>query len=158
MSGDEALALIVDAKLSRYQYNLIRKKDKEVFPSYTTVQGAKKKSYPFITVTESSAEVKLLQLLDHTAESLIQVQQPVIDSLSEIIETCLFYKWGFDGTSSFSAFKQKIENDIGSDESILFTSIVPVYLVTVSYVNSGQIIWQDFCLEVAKDYVNLYAW
>ena len=46
MSCEDALALLVDAKLSRHQYNLIRKSDPERFPSYTLLQLEKMKCYP----------------------------------------------------------------------------------------------------------------
>ncbi|CAH1108689.1 unnamed protein product [Psylliodes chrysocephalus] len=46
MSGEDALALLVDAKLSRHQYSLIRQSNPERFPSYKILQAEKKKCYP----------------------------------------------------------------------------------------------------------------
>ncbi|KAK9717902.1 hypothetical protein QE152_g23474 [Popillia japonica] len=84
---EDALAMLVDAKLSRYQYEVIRKKAPEKFPSYRyqyevirkkapekfpsykVLQDAKLECYPktdCIKVTSTSAEVSLQALLDHT--------------------------------------------------------------------------------------------
>lgn len=59
----EALALLIDAKLSKAQYNLITQRLKEkkinVLPSYAQIIKAKKECYPrHIKVTESGASVK----------------------------------------------------------------------------------------------------
>ncbi|KAK4881350.1 hypothetical protein RN001_004669 [Aquatica leii] len=71
LSGEDALAVLIDAKLSREQYNIIRKNAPEKFPSYKSVQAAKTLCYPKnITVTETSASVKLQTLLDHITERL----------------------------------------------------------------------------------------
>lgn len=49
-SDDEALALIKDAKLSKYQYEVIREKAKainsDIYPSYTSLEEAGKRCYP----------------------------------------------------------------------------------------------------------------
>lgn len=42
LSAEEALSVLVEAKLTRHQYNVIRKAAPEKFPSYTIVQAAKK--------------------------------------------------------------------------------------------------------------------
>ncbi|KAG5876310.1 hypothetical protein JTB14_010817 [Gonioctena quinquepunctata] len=55
MAGEEALSMIIEAKLSIHQYEVIRCEDKKRFPSYKIVQNAKKLSYPekeSITITE----------------------------------------------------------------------------------------------------------
>jgi len=46
MSAEDALAVLVDAKLSRHQYNIIRMSSPEKFPSYKIVQAANKYCYP----------------------------------------------------------------------------------------------------------------
>lgn len=72
MTGENALALLIDAKLSRHQYSLIRKSNPDRFPSYKILQYEKKKSYPNdIIVSETSAEVPLQALLNHTTERLL---------------------------------------------------------------------------------------
>ena len=71
LSAEEALSVLVEAKLTRHQYNVIRKAAPEKFPSYTIVQAAKKKCYPErdeIKITETSAQINLQALLDHTTD------------------------------------------------------------------------------------------
>lgn len=64
LTGDEALALMVDAKLSRHEYQLIRAilKAKKVYllPLYSKVLVAKRKCYPKkITVSETKVVVSV---------------------------------------------------------------------------------------------------
>lgn len=82
LSGDDALAVLINAKLSREQYDVIRKSAPEKFPSYKSVQAAKKLCYPKdITITETCASVKLQALLDHTIERLCLTLESVIERL-----------------------------------------------------------------------------
>lgn len=104
MSGDEALAMMIEAKLTRHQYNVIRSKDKILFPSYKIVQNSKKACYPnqeAIEVTSRKAEVNLQALLDHTVQRLIEVQKDVIrtQKSEDLKNLFLITKWGFDGSS-----------------------------------------------------------
>ncbi|XP_030766971.1 uncharacterized protein LOC115890777 [Sitophilus oryzae] len=143
MTGEDALAVLVEAKLSRHQYNVIRMSDPEKFPSYKNVQEAKKLCYPnadAIKISETSAEVKLQALLDHTVQRLLIVQESVIDSLSEeeLNQLSLFTKWGFDGSSGHSSYKQAFHGSEASDAAIFITSIVPIRLVCKS-----KVIWQN---------------
>lgn len=46
LSGEEALAMIIDAKLSRHQYIIVRFKDKMRFPPHERVLKAKQECYP----------------------------------------------------------------------------------------------------------------
>lgn len=46
LSPEEALSMFVEAELTKHQYNIIRNKDKERFPSYKKIQLAKKKMLP----------------------------------------------------------------------------------------------------------------
>ena len=71
MSADEALVDLVNLKLTKQQYIDLRKSLREeklfAYPSYEKVLEAKKCYHPEgITVTETSAEVKLQSLLYHT--------------------------------------------------------------------------------------------
>lgn len=60
-----------------------------------------------ITVTESTAELKLQALLEHTASSLLEVQKDVFVNRSpeDIQNLTLILKWGFDGSAQ-SEYKQ----------------------------------------------------
>lgn len=69
----------MEARLSRHQYNVIRKYASDIFPSYKAVQNEKKKCYPEgIKVTEQTAEVRLQNLLNHTVERIVDSQKEVI--------------------------------------------------------------------------------
>jgi len=143
MSAEDALAVLVDAKLSRHQYNIIRMSSPEKFPSYKIVQAAKKYCYPkreYIKVTSTCAEVTLQALLDHTVERLLLTLEPVIESLKdeELKKMCLFSKWGFDGSSGHSSYKQAFHGPEASDSAVFITCIVPLRLIC-----GEKILWQN---------------
>lgn len=141
LSGEDALAVLVTAKLSRHQYGIVRNSAPQTFPSYKTVQAAKKSCYPNnIHVTDTCASVPLQDLLDHTVQRLILSIESVIITLqeSELTKLCLFTKWGFDGSSGHSSYKQAFHGSEASDSAVFITCIVPVRLVSDS-----KIIWQN---------------
>lgn len=141
LSGEDALAVLITAKLSRYQYEIVRNNAPQTFPSYKTIQSAKKFCYPNnIHITDTSASVPLQDLLDHTAQRLILSIEPVIRTLreSELTKLCLFTKWGFDGSSGHSSYKQAFHGTEASDSAVFITCVVPVRLVS-----DNKIIWQN---------------
>lgn len=114
MTKEEALSAVVEAKLSRHQCNVIRSKDYERFPSYKKIQVVKVDCYPVsedIFLTETCAEIKLQSLLNLTAKRLLIVQRDVLNAKffdkEEIEHLSLITKWGFDGSSGHSSYKQK---------------------------------------------------
>lgn len=149
LSPEEALSMFVDAKLTRNQYNIIRAKDKARFPSYKILQNAKQNCYPkpeHILVNDVFAEVKLQGLLDHTASRLLQVQRDVIVSQVNITSLHLIYKWGFDGSSGHSEYKQKFSSSSASDASIFLSSLVPLRLINGEpdgTVESQIVLWNN---------------
>lgn len=127
LSGEDALAVLIAAKLSREQYNIIRKSAPEKFPSYKIIQAAKKMCYPNnIAVSETAAYVELQALLNHTAERLCLTLDPVIESLKHeaLNELSLISKWGFDGSSGHSSYKQAF-----CGISVFITCLVPLRLM-----------------------------
>lgn len=89
-NADSALALITQTKLSKYQYEILRKATKDIghniFPSYRKIIEAKKKCYPpdNIDVTEKSATVGLQDFLDHTSRRILETKtQDDIETLEE---------------------------------------------------------------------------
>lgn len=75
--ADTALALIMDAQLSRRQYKTIRVATKkiglDIFPSYKKIQKSKQNCYPEdIHITESLASNNLQKLLNHTTKKLFE--------------------------------------------------------------------------------------
>lgn len=172
-SCDAALALIIDNNLSKNQYVGIRSasiaNNCRLYPPYYLVLNAKKKCYPEesdISVSECHAEVKLQSLLNHTVERILSiVDVNVIKSLSsiEVNSFHLICKWGCDGTSGQSKFKQSFkDNDDGqkSDESIFFTSLVPIQIISIDSSENGTIMWQNprpasprFCRPIKIEFV-----
>ncbi|KAG5894842.1 hypothetical protein JTB14_033684 [Gonioctena quinquepunctata] len=97
MSGEDALVVLITAKLSRHQYDAVRDSAPQIFPSYKTVQAANKLCHPNnIHVTETVASVPLQDLIDHTTQRLIQSIQSVILTLqdAELDQLWLLTKWG----------------------------------------------------------------
>lgn len=80
ISADEALAVIEDAKLSKYQYEVVRqllkKKGVNIFPSYKDLAESKRKCYPDnsdIEITDTGAKVNLQKLLDNNVERILAI-------------------------------------------------------------------------------------
>jgi hypothetical protein len=103
MTPVSALAMFVEAVLSRRQCEIIRSTHKLIYPCYSLLQKAKldcnpdKESY---RVTETCAEINLPKLLDHKVTRLLTYLQEVVHSLSEDERDTLslICKWGCDGS------------------------------------------------------------
>ena len=90
-----------------------------ILPSYEKILKFKTLRYPEnITVEEAYAEVELQSLVDNTALSILQPQKVSIEN------DLLIGKWGFDGSTGHSEYKQKISKD--DDKSLFVTSYVPL--------------------------------
>ena len=120
-------------------------KNADIYPPYNKVREAKNKYYPNnISVTEDSAKVPLQSLLDHTALRIIQEQKEKITETIEKLEgdeqlNCeLMCKWGFDGSSGQSEYKQKSTTCTLDDSSIFCTTLVPLQLQF-----KDSILWQN---------------
>jgi len=109
-TDEEAISLLVEAQLSKQQYNTIKlqakTKGRNIYPSYNKVRAAKERCYSdSIIVTEDECEVKLRQLLDHTVKRLLLAQQIVVTAAVPAEETSnlvLVSKWGCDGSTGHS--------------------------------------------------------
>lgn len=151
LSIDEALSVIVEAKLTKHQYNVIRNSMKKhnchLYPSYDAIREAKASCYPprsSISVTESSAEVKLQDLLDHTCKRII-VSQEVLKSghIDKLTNAELICKWGCDGSSGQGVYKQKFQDDNNSDANIFLTSLVPLQLTFFESESGCKVLWKN---------------
>ncbi|KYN21922.1 hypothetical protein ALC57_05694, partial [Trachymyrmex cornetzi] len=125
---DEALSLMLESKISKRAYqttrNETKKKGCKLFPSYKHVEKAKKMCYPpdfYVNITETSAEVKLQIVLDKTIARILKLQEDVIRNINpaHVKNVKLYCKWGCDGSSGQSVYKQKFSEDGKSDESFL---------------------------------------
>lgn len=141
----QALAMFVDADLTRRQYEIIRSTNKKFFPCYSLLQKAKQECYPApedCKVTSTTAESNLQALVDLTARRLSTYLEDVLLTLTEEERQGLklICKWGCDGSQQ-SRYKQKMENDADSDANIFQSCFVPVRLVCGK--DDQKVIWQN---------------
>lgn len=107
-SAEEALALIEDVKLSKYQYEVIRMQAKErnvdIYPAYNKVLEAKKECYPSqILTSEIEARINLQSLIDHTVLRLFKDPNLCLPDIDNNVKNCdldLTIKYGCDGASN----------------------------------------------------------
>lgn len=147
LTNEEALAYFVEAKLNHRSYKSSRewalKAGHNVYPSWYSLLKAKHECYPQekdVKVTETRAEINLQAILDLTAARLVRAQNNFVGSSFPKKEFTLISKWGCDGSSGHSAYKQKFENDGASDENLFLFSFVPIKLHS-----PHEIIWQNPC-------------
>lgn len=172
LSSDSALLVLMEQKLSKSQYQGLQAISKEnnckLYPPYKAVLQAKQKCYPSktdITITDCSAEVKLQALLDHTVERILLTQNDVIKSSTSdihISNMTLICKWGCNGTSEQSVYKQKFNSDDESisDSNIFFTSLVPLQLISVNS-KAEIVVWKNprpssprFCRPIKLQFIH----
>ncbi|BES91384.1 Hypothetical protein NTJ_04193 [Nesidiocoris tenuis] len=150
LDADSALALITQANLSKYQYETIRKTTKEkgynIFPSYGKVLEAKTKCYPpNIEISEISAKVPLQSLLDHTVTRIFESRSDS-ETNNWPEELMLHTKWGIDGASGQSEYKQRFsaDNNDASDSHLFLTSIVPLLITPTTFTETeSREIWKN---------------
>lgn len=142
---EKALALILDASLSKHQYEVLRSSAKEIgsdiFPPYYVVLDAKKKCYPEnVQVTESCGQIGLQELLDHTVTRILKskLQNEVAEFPNELQ---MLSKWGCDGSSGHSEYQQKFTDPNTSDKFMFLTSFVPLALTERS--NMSMMLWKN---------------
>lgn len=153
LSEEAALSAMIEYKFSKSTYQGMRRLGKEnnckLYPSYEKVMKAKKRCYPprdAIRITESSAEVQLQALLDHTVERILLVQNVLIQRLTpdNVRKMDLICKWGCDGSSGQSEYKQTFSDDSKSDAHVFFTSVVPLQLVCYDQQSKEEIVvWKN---------------
>lgn len=130
---DEAVALTMDVKFSKRQYDIAyfgaKERNCRLYPPYYKVLTARKRCYPpseFIHISELGFKIDLQAVLDLTASRLVETFPPQFDA--QVQKLCLVSKWGFDGASSQSQYKQKFEDPNSDDSCIFITTFVPIVL------------------------------
>jgi hypothetical protein len=145
-TADEAVALIEDAKLSKYQYEHIRievtKRNCNILPSYKRLKNTKAECYPdSVNVTEKGAWIDLQSLMNHTGKRLIKDRNVILPSATEKKRILrLTVKWGCDGSSDQSQYKQKFQDSETNDASIFCISMVPLSLTDIA---TNSEIWRN---------------
>lgn len=151
LSDEEALRFYVEGNFSKSLWISMRQNNKicnvlQIYPSYPALMKAREKCIPpkqYISVSETTAEVKLQALLDHTANQLVVLQDEVLITISdaELMDLELISKWGFDGSSGQSNYKQCTENKNFDDSSIFITSLVPIQMRVKAC--PSKIVWHN---------------
>lgn len=123
-SPDEALALFIQGRYTKFSYTIMqtgaKNRSAPIYPSYPLVLGAKKQCYPIdesVIITETSAQVTLQGLLDHTSQRLALSLESVLKSNAFCTDLILFCKWGCDGSSGHSNYKQRFYVEDGQLQS-----------------------------------------
>lgn len=141
----EALSFIISNNFTKHQYEAIYKGAKlhncNLYPNYKEIVNAKKAAYPCgIEVSEKSCEIPLQSLLQHTTSRLLEALQLPLSSNEEENKFILMCKYGFDGSSGQSTYKQAWSEDNLNDQSLFTTSIAPLQLKNVV---NGKILWEN---------------
>lgn len=161
LSPEEALSLMLHTHLSKNKYSTLRKvanlHGHDLYPSYHKVLEAKKNAYPTdIFISENVCEVPLQNLLNNTCESILKMV--VIPETNKTLK--LICKWGFDGSSGFSVYKQISDNELKDvmNGSLFVTSIVPLRLIDQ---DTEEILWKNprpsstrFCRPIRLQWVH----
>lgn len=149
---EEALALYIDGKFSKHSYKLMQLGAKvrhaNIYPSYDIILKAKKACYPAeesMAFTDGSATVKIQALVDHTSKRLLLSIKDLIFKKAENIgnEIVIIYKWGCDGSSGHSLYKQTFsdsQNVSSTDEFIFSVCLVPLQMKSLK---DNAIVWQN---------------
>jgi len=129
LSPHQALALYLDLDLSDRKYKLLRSvvngAHNNCFPSLYSLNVTKNSLLPTnMTVDDISASVNLLELLELTVQSIIKIVR--LEGSNELKLVC---KWGFDGSSGHSQYKQTFTNASSTDEYLFLIAMVPLKLV-----------------------------
>lgn len=154
---EEALALIIDSDLTKYDYINIqtgaKARNANIYPSYPVISETKKKCYPEnISVTEKVAEIPLQDLLDHTVRRLFEVQLEVLEQHlpAEIDTINVIYKWGIDGSGGHSIYKQNFsDHSLYGDSNIVLCTLVPLEMSTGEKDNR-KIYWKNLSTSSLK--------
>lgn len=126
LTPPKALALCLDLDLSERKYNVLRNTINDLhpncFPSLYTLRMLKQNLVPTINASETSAEVDVETIMCKTVEGILD-QCDIPQGLNTLQ---LIGKWGMDGSSGHSRFKQTFCNVENSDEFMFVIAFVPI--------------------------------
>lgn len=162
ITDEQALAVFVDAKLTKRTYNIMRSPVKDRYPPYDNICAAKQNCRPsneHYKISELLCKVDLQALLDHTCLRLMklvdtEVRQLMLNGCSELR---LISKWGCDGSSAHAEYKQRFMDSTSSDAYMFLTSFVPLRLVgaeTLVWANprtSSTRFCRPICIRLMKE-------
>lgn len=128
----------METGMTKHQYLMIQnfvnsKILLDFFPSDQCILSSKEDIYPDnISVDESYAEVELQSLLNNTTLSILELQSNVIETIADdsVAHLLLIGKWGFDGSTGHSEYKQTFSNNDVDDKSLFVTFYVLLQLIS----------------------------
>ncbi|XP_076674657.1 LOW QUALITY PROTEIN: uncharacterized protein LOC143372392 [Andrena cerasifolii] len=141
MPAEEAFGMIMFEGLSRATYRNLRKRalkhGHNLYPSEYALSKVRKETYPEdgIHINEEVCEITLQSLLNHTAKRII-----LSKDYKGNTSCTLTVKYGFDGSSGHSGWKQKGLSEEETDEYIFQYSMVPLELKEDT---SEDVIWKN---------------
>jgi len=139
----EAVLLTIENDLLSRVYKEIRLSAKsryaDIYPTYAEVTKGKFACYPGgIAYNHGVTEVPLQNLLNHTAERILQNQKDILSKIQpntrDRYKVILNLKWGYDGSSGSNEWRKKDSNV----PDIFCTSLVPVYMK-----HNDDIVWRN---------------
>lgn len=165
-TANESLALVIDAKLTTHQYNLLhfqaKSRNADIYPPYYKVLEAKKECYPSgIEISDVSVTIPLQSVVDHIAERLFRglLLRTLDEQVLEKIKRnglLMISKSGMDGSSALSAYKKVFENDSGksTDTSIFMKALVPLRIQCsdVALYTNPNPSSTKLCIPISFDY------
>lgn len=145
LSPLQALAMFVEADLTRRQYEIIRNTNKSFYPCYDLLLKEKKECYPpeeSMNVTKTCAESTLQCLINKTVQRLSVALEEILCSLKpkERNSLKILCKWGCDGSQQ-AKYKQKFDDEEASDAHIFLSSFVPLRIFCDQ--DGHKVIWQN---------------
>lgn len=113
----------------------LKKKVTYRYPSYKKLCIAKTECYPS-NMIENEALVSLQSLLDHTMTRFIQT----LNRQEDYLNLVAYYKWGFDGSSGHTIYKQIQDTNTNSDASVIITTMVPLRILNAI---DCSVVWEN---------------
>lgn len=141
---EETLALILDLDLSERKYNVLRSvvnnMHNECFPSMYKIKKYRNDLLPKnINISESGAEVDLQELLNNTVHSILKIIKDD-GNVKNNISLTLICKYGFNGSSGHSIYRQKFIDPNMTDEYVFFIAMSPLNLVDR---DTNKVLWNN---------------
>ncbi|XP_043864653.1 uncharacterized protein LOC122757197 [Drosophila mojavensis] len=161
ITAEAALAFLMENGLSKQQYINIKTLNKmhgcDIYPPYSELSELKLKCRPKeISYSETKVEVSLQNLLDHTVDRILSMQQEVLEIFGPT-HCSLILSYGFDGSTGQSIYKQRYinrDNIDGIDQSLFVTTIIPLKLIDTRNNIISYVLLSD--LRIANIYVVNY--
>lgn len=114
-----------------------------IYPSYHSLMNYKKVCLPSeCSISETSAEIPLQNALDHWIHRLTLIQGSIFIFENKLNLIC---KWGCDGSSGHSRYKQKFSSNESDDEYLFLISFVPIKIT-----NGTCSVWENPCCSSTR--------